>query len=159
MNIFVLDEDISKCAEYHSDRHVVKMILESAQMLSTVCRESGIHSGYKSTHINHPCTKWCSESLSNWFWLRNLLYALNKEWRFRYNHSFTNHKSFDVAMKLPYPDIPDIGITKHALAMPDKYKTDSVVESYRNYYIGDKQHLFSWKNRSKPEWLNTHNTK
>jgi hypothetical protein len=39
------------------------------------------------------------------------------------------------------------------MAMPDEYKTDSVVESYRNYYIGAKISLASWKNREKPFWF------
>lgn len=84
MNIFILDNDVSKCAMYHCDKHVVKMILESAQMLSTVIRESGIDCGYKITHLNHPCTIWTRESLSNWKWLRNLVEALNQEYKFRF---------------------------------------------------------------------------
>jgi hypothetical protein len=72
MNIFILDEIPEKCARYHCDAHVIKMILESAQMLSTTVRLSGIDRGYKITHQNHPCTLWTGESLSNWQWLREL---------------------------------------------------------------------------------------
>ena len=85
MNIFVLDQDINKCAQYHVDRHVVKMITESAQMLSTAARLVGIDAGYKITHQNHPCTKWSRNSLSNWLWLKDLAKSLNEEWKFRYN--------------------------------------------------------------------------
>lgn len=150
MNIFVLDYDIKKCAEYTCDKHCVKMILESAQLLSTTVRLSGIDKGYKICYINHPVSKWVRESLRNWLWLRELVINLNAEWQRRFNHR-ENHKSFEVVMSLPYPKIKDIGLTKFALAMPDKYKCTDVVESYRNYYKGEKQDIASWKN-GKPWW-------
>lgn len=153
MNIFILDKNIAKCAEYHVDKHVVKMILEYAQLLSTTVRVSGIDAGYKATHINHPCAKWCRESLANWKYLKNLAKVLNTEYGFRYGKS---HKSWSVIQELPEPNIPDIGVTPFALAMPDQYKTSDPVQSYRNYYIGEKRHLASWKKRAQPEWwINT----
>lgn len=154
MNIFILDDDFKKCAQYHCDKHVVKMITEYAQMLSTACRLSGINHGYRITHQNHPCTKWVRKSLSNWLYLKNLAEELNKEWQFRYNHNPKKlHKSFELICNLPVPNIPDIGLTKFAQAMPDKYKTENTIEAYRNYYIGDKQHIASWKNRKTPDWF------
>ena len=64
MNIFILDKNIKKCASYHCDKHVAKMILESAQMLSTAVRLAGDDIGYKVTHQNHPCMVWTRNSLS-----------------------------------------------------------------------------------------------
>lgn len=153
MNIFILDNDISKNVLYHADKHVIKMILESAQMLSTAVRLSGIDAGYKPTHIKHPCVLWVSSSLSNWRWLLDLTKGLNEEWRYRYNHK-NNHKSFDVATSLPEPNIDDIGITPFAVCMPDDVKIDNdPVKSYRNYYKINKSHIHSWKNREIPEWI------
>ena len=154
MNIFVLDKDHIKNAEYHCDKHIIKMILESAQLLSTACRLHGLASGYRETHINHPCSIWVRKSLSNWLWLQDLICALNDEFRYRYNHSH-NHKAFDVANKLPIPDIPDLGLTNFALAMPDEFKTDDAVLSYRRYYIEKKNKIVSWRNRNKPYWYLT----
>jgi hypothetical protein len=151
MNIFILDYDVKRCAVYHNDKHVVKMILESVQMLSTTCRLSGIDVGYKSTHINHPCNIWTRESLSNWRWLKQLVTDLNKEWQERFNHDI-NHKSFDMMMQLPEPNIKDIGLTKFALAMPEKYKQVDAVESYRDYYRFEKATISTWRNK-KPEWF------
>lgn len=151
MNIFVLDENIQKCAEYSVDKHVVKMVLESAQLLSAAVRMSGIDAGYKLTHKNHPCTKWASESLSNWRWLKSLTFHLNNEYRFRYNKNI-DHKSFTVAMSLPEPKIKDIGITKFALAMPDEFRSDDAIKSYRDYYINQKSHIANWTKRNKPYW-------
>jgi hypothetical protein len=79
MNIFVLDSNFKKCDQFHCDKKVVKMILEYAQILSTVLRLNGIDYGYKKTHANHPCTLWIGKSLCNWKWLRELAKALNTE--------------------------------------------------------------------------------
>jgi len=152
MNIFILDLNHEKNAQYHADKHVVKMILESAQLLSSAVRMSGIDAGYKLTHKNHPCAIWTRESLSNWLWLHDLTMALNDEYRYRYNKK-VNHKSYDMAMSLPLPNINDIGMTTFRQAMPDEYKDNDVVKAYRAYYIGEKSHLFSWKNREIPEWV------
>lgn len=152
MNIFILDNDAKKCAEYHTDKHVVKMILEHAQMMSTAVRVSGLDSGYKIAHLNHPCTKWVRESLSNFLWLYDLTFYLNLEYRRRFNHSY-NHKSFDVVDNLPNPNIKDIGLTPFAQAMPDKYKNKDSVSAYRLYYINEKSHLFNWTDTEEPVWL------
>ena len=135
MNIFVLDSNIRKCAQYHCDKHVVKMILESAQILSTVLRVSGMDYGYKATHANHPCTLWAGKSLSNWKWLRELASALNKEYRFRFEKEI-NHKSFSLTQSMPVPRIADYGLTSFALAMPEAYKNKNPVIAYRQYYLG-----------------------
>jgi hypothetical protein len=151
MNIFILDINPTKCAQYHNSRHVIKMILEHVQMLSTACRLSGLDIGYKATHRNHPCSIWVRESLSNWLWLKELTTCLNDEYKYRYN-KLINHKSFDVMMTLPEPSIPGIGLTKMAMAMPDQYRNDNVVQAYRDYYTGDKQHLADWGIQKIPDW-------
>lgn len=155
MNIFVLDRIPAKCAKYHFDKHVVKMITEHAQMLSTAVRSTGIDAGYKETHVNHPCTKWTRESIDNYFWLLRLTSALHEEWQYRYNHPETKiHKAYQVVLELPKPKLPEKGLTPFALAMPNEYKTDDPVQSYRNYYMSpDKAHIVSWKKREKPEWF------
>lgn len=153
MNIFVLDTDIKKCAEYHVNAHVIKMVTESTQMLSMCNRHYGYDEGYKITHFNHPCSKWVRESLSNWLWLRDLVIALNDEYKFRYNPKQGNHKAYMMATILSVPkNMPDKGLTPFALAMPDQYKHYDVVQAYRQYYIAEKQHIAKWKKRNKPEW-------
>ena len=152
MNIFILDTDIKKCAESHCDKHVIKMILESVQMLSTVCRQSGLDIGYKPTHPHHPCTIWVSKSLSNWVWLRHLTSYLNEEYRYRYNKK-QNHKSYDLANILPLPNIPDIGLTPFAQAMPEQYKNKNAVIAYRKYYLNEKTNLLKWTKRIQPQWV------
>ena len=155
MNIFVLDLDVKKCAEYHNDKHVVKMILETAQLLCGVhhmTHQVTHQVPYKLSHKNHPCSIWARESLTNYLWLCELGLELSKEYTYRYGK---RHKSQDVIewclTNKPY--ICDKGFTEPAKAMPDKYKVKSVVESYRNYYNGDKVSFSKWKNREIPNWF------
>lgn len=152
MNIFVLDYDFKKNAEYHCDKHVVKMITEQNQILSTVHWLSGGKAHYKPTHIHHPSTKWCLESIENYRWLINSTLALCEEYTYRYGKI---HAGEEICLQLAYnePKIPSKGITKFAQAMPEQYRSNNIVSAYRAYYNGDKQHLFAWKNRNIPNWI------
>lgn len=157
MNIFVLDENCTFAAKYHCDKHLSKMILESAQMLSTACRYCGMDVGYKSTHANHPCNKWVRESRSNFIWLWHLVDCLNDEWKHRFGH-IKNHKSFEVAMNLPFPNLPNRPLTSFAQAMPDRFKTNNSVIAYRNYYKFKKykfqqKNMWKYTKREEPLWL------
>jgi hypothetical protein len=153
MNIFILDLDPFKAAEYHCDKHVIKMILESCQMLSTACRLSGCGDvGYKATHINHPSSLWARDTIDNWLWLRNLAEGLNTQYQKRYCKAI-NHKSYDVIKTLPLPHISKTGLSTFAQAMPDGYKNDDVVKAYRSYYINEKNSFAKWdKLCNVPEW-------
>lgn len=181
MNIFILDEHKELNAQYHCDKHVVKMILEHAQIISSnnwidsvlgyvprmlsanerkkvtdyYTQYKDTNLGYKPTHINHPCTIWARESFSNYLYLYNLTHALHKEWKYRYNHPESKvHLSIEKIANIGIPlNMEDEGLTPFAQAMPDKYKSDNAVEAYRNYYIGDKADIVSWKNRDKPYWF------
>lgn len=96
MNIFFTDPSPIKCAKYLDDKRVIKMILESCQMLATAVRENGGTAPYKSTHINHPSTKWATESYENWKWLWNHMVALAMEYKRRKGKV---HKSFLIFIK------------------------------------------------------------
>lgn len=121
---------------------------------------------YWDSYINHPCTKWVRESIDNFYYLYDLTFYLNLEYRYRFNHNY-NHLSFDVVDNLPEPNICNIGLTPFAQAMPDEYKNENAVIAYRRYYVFEKSHLFSWskligedeegnlirEKLPKPEWL------
>ncbi|MGD9659896.1 MAG: pyrimidine dimer DNA glycosylase/endonuclease V [Porticoccaceae bacterium] len=121
MNIFVLDTQIDKCARYHCDQHVVKMILESVQLLCTALNKKGFATPYKSTHQNHPCVLWVEESYSNFVWLQKLTIALNKEYQYRYKTG-KSHKSMAVLPEIAACRYEDIGLPPFAQAMPEQYK-------------------------------------
>jgi hypothetical protein len=152
MNIFVLDSDVRKCARYHADRHVIKMILESTQMLCTALHRHGVEAPYKPTHRKHPCTLWAGESLANWKWLRRLALALNEEYKYRFGGK-GDHSSAVVALKLQPPPINNIGLTEFAQAMPEEYKVKGdAVAAYRKFYIGEKSRFAKWTRRKVPKW-------
>lgn len=155
MNIFILDSNVKNCAQYHCDKHVVKMILETAQLLCGVHHVTDQVTDqvpYKLSHKNHPCAIWARESLTNYLYLCELGLELCKEYTYRYEK---RHKSQDVIewCVANKPNIPDKGFTEPAKAMPDEYKVKSVVESYRNYYVGAKSDIAIWKKREKPCWF------
>jgi len=152
MNIFILDEDITKIPLYLVDDHVKSTILEGTQMLSTVCNMCGLDTKYKPTHKNHPCTLWTGTSLQNWVWLQELVSLTNEEYKYRFNHKWS-HDSAIVARNLPIPDIPSYDRTKFVQNLPTRYKRSDPVNAYRAYYKGDKRHLFKWTNRDQPEWI------
>ena len=153
MNIFVLDTDPIKCAEYHVNAHAIKMVLETAQLLCGVHWVEGGEAPYKLSHRNHPCSIWAHECVENYVWLCDLGLALSKEYSHRYNK---RHKSQDI-IEWCYDKIPNLRsngvMTPFALAMPDECKIGNVVESYREYYMKEKRNLASWKMRSIPQWF------
>ena len=155
MNIFFLDWDVEKNAQYHCDKHVVKMILETAQLLCGVHHVTAhdtAHVPYKLSHKNHPCSIWARDSMSNYLYLCEIGLALGEEYTYRYGK---RHKSQEVIewCLMNKPQIQDIGFTTPPKAMPDEYKTEDVIESYRKYYLGAKKTFLTWKERKVPEWV------
>lgn len=153
MNIFVLSLDPRECAEWHVDRHVIKMILEYCQLLCTAHHvldpDDSHESLYKKTHVNHPCAKWVRESLQNYMWLLGLLKCLLDEYTFRYDKVHASTRLLGH-LEIPPDNIPLRPMTPFALAMPDEYKIGTAIQSYREYYRRGKIHLHSWKRREKP---------
>jgi hypothetical protein len=146
MNIFFLSFNPKTAAEYHCDKHVVKMILETAQLLYsahwTDARMMLPQNAYKLAHRNHPCSIWVRESASNYRWLAELGYWLCQEYRFRYEnktHSTEAHILW-LRANLP-PGLADVGVTEIRLAMPVEYKLPNAVESYRMYYRENKMKI------------------
>ena len=176
MNIFYLDNDPKTCAIEHVDKHVVKMILEYGQLLSTAHRvcdgypDIGISaSGRKrkvwlladdrnerlcaATHINHPSASWVRESDKNYMWLYDLFLYLQSEYTHRYGKIHSFERLISPLSKLPRNIPMGVPFSEPPPAMPDKYKVigDSI-QSYHNYYMGEKRHFANWKSREIPLW-------
>ena len=155
MNIFILDTDVVKCAQYHVDKHCVKMILETTQLLNNalIANDKDYIPVYKQTHKNHPASIWASQSRENFAWLLRLGYSLCDEYTYRYGK---HHKcesiliNFEKSMR--WLKIPPQGMTPFTKCMPDQYKVEDPVQSYRNYYIGEKAYIAKWSKRSQPDW-------
>lgn len=153
MNIFVLDLDIKKCARYHCDQHVSKMILESAQLLCTALNKKGFQTPYRSTHKKHPCVLWVEESYDNFNWLKQLALALNTEYRYRYQKDI-DHKSISVIREISSISYESAGLTPFAQTMPEQYKIpNDPVAAYRQFYICEKLSFARWTRRRRPQWI------
>lgn len=152
MNIFVLDRDIKLCAQYHCDKHVVKMILEYAQLLSSVHRVAGNTVGYELTHKNHPCAIWARTCQENYDWLMELALEVGDEYTYRYGKT---HKSIGVIESLPDPKLERLGLaTELPKCVADDLKNiPDVVDAYREYYRRDKAHFCKWTGREVPIWF------
>jgi len=156
MNIFVVDEDPIIAAKQLCDKHVVKMIVEGCQMLSTIHHLANgnlINQNlYKSSFKNHPCTIWARQSVDNYLWLANHTLELASEYTRRYNKI---HKAYTLSYwfvdNIP-TNIYNVGLTEFAQAMPDKYKNTDSVFAYRQYYIHEKSRFAKWKFTDAPEW-------
>ena len=147
MNIFYLDKCPYKAAELQYNKHVVKMILESAQMLCTAHHHYNLFTDvpYKKAHYNHPSTIWCRQNKNHYRWLYNHMIALGQEYTARYGKE---HLSI-TKCRLPlfkYPTgIPEGKFEQPPQCMPDEYKHKSAIHAYWNYYIGDKSAICNTK--------------
>jgi hypothetical protein len=166
MNIFFLSEDAFEAARMQVDKHVVKMILESAQLLSTAhrvldgdplpdIRQEELF--YRATHKNHPCAKWARESVENYNWLVDHFDALLCEYTHRYNKEHACARML-YNLQSPPMNLKDWDWTPPPSCMPDECKIGSLVDNYREYYREyyrkHKSHMFKWTNREPPQWIN-----
>lgn len=165
MNLFILSLCQKEIAEWMFDKHIVKIILEAVQMLCTAKLildpdDPTNMDLYKISHKNHPVSIWVRKSYKNYIWTLLLVNEMHNEWRYRFNHPSTKfHKSFLVALHLLkhkplYDKFECIELTPFVSAMPDEYKTNDPIESYKNYYMSDmKRRLAKWTKREKPIWF------
>lgn len=176
MNIFYLHNNPKTCAQHHVDKHVVKMILEYAQLMSTAHRlldgtmsvgtsasgrkktsyvlpDSRDSLLYSATHSNHPSAKWTRHCEQNYRWLFNLWCELLEEYTYRYGKQHASSRLMSALSKPPKNIDMDTQFSPPWRAMPDEFKVDDTMESYRNYYRGAKMNMFKWKNRPQPDWI------
>jgi hypothetical protein len=167
MNIFFLSLNPEEAAKQACDKHVVKMILESTQLLYTAQGlaisnnlESNPYTPYKPTHKNHPSAIWTRESLKHYYWLCDLALNYCIEYKFRYGenkeHACEKHLLW---LKQNPPELPNTDFREPPQCMPDKYKQDSCIEAYRAYYLGEKLSFVKYTKRDPPEWIVEYLTK
>lgn len=186
MNIFYLSEDPRLAAQEHVDRHVVKMILETAQLLCTTHRLlDGVETQvtkitkagkpklakkhvlsnpkldellYSTTHINHPCTIWARTNINNYMWLYELFVALCDEYTHRYGKKHKCDLLFRHVLNAAPTHIASGKQTTPAQAMPEKYRHSNPTIAYRQYYIAEKAPFAKWSKRTTPDWFLTGDT-
>jgi len=162
MNIFVLDRDPRLAARFNCDKHVVKMVLELFQQLGSAVIRHGATpeqmpltskgTPLKGGYHNHPCTRWCGDSRINYMWASTHALGLCDEYTKRYQKIHSCEGGIRQLCDMQYM-IPDGPLTPFALAMPDEYKCNDPVESYRTYYLKDKKEFAAWnKLNNTPFW-------
>lgn len=161
MNIFYLHKDPVKAASYVYDKHKVKMILESAQMLCTAHHcygnsEQKANVPYKQAHLNHPSTIWARKSKATYMWLYDHMIALGKEYTKRYGKKHLTILKCKDFLATPPAYIQGNDWCEPPQCMPDEYKRSSAIHGYWNYYIAEKSNIRN-KNEVeliKPKWIN-----
>jgi hypothetical protein len=177
MNIFYIDADPIQAAQWMVNKHVVKMILESAQLLSTAHRVlDGMEtigtspSGrskkiwelfdarepilYQATHINHPSAIWCRSSIQNYDWLVEHMFALMGEYTYRYGKTHKCQGELSYMLQSPPKKLEAYDWTPMPSCMDEKYIiSDDPITNYRNYYVLGKTNLHKWTNREAPNWI------
>ena len=144
MNIFYLHKDPAEAAKLQYNKHVVKMILESAQMLCTAHHEimgDDANVPYKRAHVNHPSTVWARRSAQNYVWLYDHFVALAQEYKKRYGKDHLSYTKCEPYLRFLPGGLPYTGFTQPPQAMPDEYKDECSLQAYWNYYINDKKHI------------------
>ena len=146
MNIFYLDKDPKLAAIYQYNKHVVKMILESAQMLCTAhhcygSTEQKANVPYKQAHLNHPSTIWARQSKSTYMWLYNHMIALGTEYYVRYGKTHLTITKCKEFLATPPKHIQGDEWSQPPQAMPDEYKHKDSIIAYWQYYINGKSHI------------------
>jgi len=161
MNIFYLDKDPVIAAQMMCNKHVVKMILESAQMLSTAHRvcdgdtyadEVGL---YKLAHKNHPSTKWVRSNPFHYLWLYHHMVGLMNEYTHRYGKVHATERLKSGLEPVPKQMLSETftDFIDPPQCMPEECKKDDTVFAYQTYYIVEKYKIAKWVKREIPKWF------
>jgi hypothetical protein len=152
MNIFILDRCPAKAARMLCNKHVVKMITESGQLLCNKFWECGIEAYYSKNHYNYPVSLWTRQSSANFLWLLEHAKVMCEEYTNRYHR---RHKVQDIIewceSNFSRLTFKQSELTPFTLAMPDKYKQEDAVLAYRDFYVAEKAYFAKWFG-PKPEW-------
>lgn len=155
MNIFYLDRNVRLCAEAHCDKHVSKMIIEYAQLMSTAHHETNSSLAphcYRRTHVNHPSAVWVRESQDHYSWLYELFRELNNVYSERYRKTHATWTKLANVLCHNPSLLPALGWQDPPQCMPDEFKANDVVEAYRNYYRMGKP-FARWAHTPTPSWF------
>jgi hypothetical protein len=176
MNIFYLHPDPKQCAQEHCDKHVVKMVIEYAQLLSTCHRvlDGTSYIGktktgrkakrwslpdgrddhlYLASHVKHPDEIWLQQSCGNYQYLYELFSNLCDEYTRRYGKVHETDRKLRNILALHPENIPCGEMTEPPQCMPEYCKTDEPISAYKNYYINEKKRFAKWTKRPEPQWF------
>jgi hypothetical protein len=150
VNVFAVDRDPARAARALCDRHVVKMTLETAQILCSAARvRLGQRAPYRATHGNHPCVAWAAARRANWEWLVRHGLALADEYERRFGRV---HRCRAVLVAVARLGPPRSRRRREPFAqvMPERYRGPDAVAAYRRYYVGEKLVFARWTPPARP---------
>lgn len=161
MNIFLTSLDCRVCAMEHNDKHLIKQILEYAQILCTCFRvlygdalpPELDHTLYKKTHFNHPCTKWARTNVSTYLYLYSLWVQCSLEYMRRFKKTHKTFMRLKDVLKNPPKQLERGALVLPPQVVPDDCKRDSVTTAYQAYVNKHKSHLHKWTNTPPPSWI------
>ena len=163
MNIFVLSLCPIEAAQFLCDKHIPKLIVECFQMLGSAQRRHGVNDAQmpltsKGTPLlggyhHHPATRFTGETRENYYWVCRHALAMLSEYQMRFKKIHACTQGI-IQLSLMGANIPEGALTDFAQCMPDRFKTNDAVFSYRVYYFIAKGHFAKWeKGRKKPDWF------
>jgi hypothetical protein len=150
VNLFVLHRDPGIAARSQCDRHVVKMTLEAAQILSSAAQLLGQRGPYRATHLAHPCVTWTAAARGNWEWVVAHGLALAAEYRRRYGRPHGSLTALHWASGRRVGPRDRRRRQPFVQCMPERYRGSDPVEAYRRFYLEEKARFASWKAPAKP---------
>ena len=176
MNVFYLHPVPKTCAEMHLDKHVVKMPIEYAQLLSTshrvldgvmyigqtktgrkatryLLKDGREHVLYMASHMKHPDELWLQKSTQHYNWLYTMWVTLCDEYTHRYGKVHMTDTKLREALKNPPTNLTDNGWVDPPQCMPEHCKADTSIEAYHKYYIIEKKRFAKWTKRPIPKWF------
>ena len=161
MNIFILKRDPVKAAQLLDDTRLGKMLLEDTQLIATALIDGGAPESvlpktlagtpYRKTHSNHPCALWVRETQANFTWTLIHAHAAGAEFLTRFGKVHASHQALIDMPTDILQYIPKGELTPWPLCMPDEFKTDDPVESYRAYYRSKPSVVY--KRTATPNWM------
>jgi hypothetical protein len=155
VNVFAVDRDPARAARALCDRHVVKMTLETAQILCTAARTRlGRAAPYRATHASHPCVEWAAARRANWDWLVRHGLALADEYERRFGRVHASRVVIARVASLGPAGSAGARRQPFTQVVPARYRASDAVTAYRRYYVGEKARFATWKAPARaPRWF------
>ncbi len=145
MNLFATSASPERSARALDDRRVIKMAVESAQLLSTAMWLRGLPAPYRPTHRYHPAVAWTRTNRASFTWVYRHFLALGAEYARRFGRQHASMRC-SAAFRAAIPRFPKgrrppfVNLTRHPRVRP-------VTTAYRRH-LEDK-----WaRGPTRPRW-------
>jgi hypothetical protein len=154
MNIFAVSSNTKVCAQALDDKRLIKMVLETAQLLSNAMHKHGQVGPYKLTHTNHPCSIFVAASAGNWLWTLDLFSELANEYYYRFRKTHKCLENLELFMH-HINNVPNVAGREPFVNCTTFKEVTDTEEAYR-LYLAQKWDNDTvqpkWTKRQQPGW-------